>query len=87
MITTRIGNPEDNRSAIKIAIRAVTAPKLAMIAIAASTESTEQIISAIRSVDTACDLDRVRRFKADYMSACDGHSLERIAKEVLGVEP
>ncbi len=47
---------------------------------------TEQIVTAIQNVETACDLNRVRQFKADYMSACDGHSLERIAKEVLGVE-
>ncbi len=46
-----------------------------------------QIIDTIRNLETACDLDKVRRFKADYMSACDGHSLERIAYEVLGVEP
>ena len=47
---------------------------------------TEQIVTAIQNVETACDLNKVRQFKADYMSACDGHSLERIAKEVLGVE-
>ncbi|MBQ9552940.1 MAG: CDP-glycerol glycerophosphotransferase family protein [Clostridia bacterium] len=46
---------------------------------------TKQIIRAIQNVETACDLDKVRRFKADYMSACDGHSLERIAHDVLGV--
>ena len=51
-ITTRIGNPEDNRFAIKMAIRAVTSPKLAMIPIAASTESTEQITSVIVTPDT-----------------------------------
>ena len=47
---------------------------------------TRQIIDAVKSIDTACDLNKVSRFKADYMSACDGHSLERIAKEVLGVK-
>ena len=47
----KIGNPEDNRFAVKIAIRAVTVPKLAMILIAANTVITEQMIAVIVTSD------------------------------------
>ena len=45
---------------------------------------TQQVIDAIQNIETSCDMNKVRQFRADYMSACDGHSLERIAREVFG---
>lgn len=45
---------------------------------------TEEMISEVKRLETGFDVERVRKFKQDFMSACDGHSTERIAETVLG---
>ena len=45
--------------------------------------STEEIIGEIRRLETDFDVERIRRFRQDYMCACDGKSTERIIKTVL----
>ena len=44
---------------------------------------TDEIISEIKRLETDFDIETVRRFKREYMSACDGKSTERIINEVL----
>lgn len=40
---------------------------------------TEGIIECVKACRDGADEDMLRRFRQDYMSACDGHSTERIA--------
>lgn len=44
---------------------------------------TEEIISEIKRLETDFDKEKIRRFRQDYMCACDGKSTERILNEVL----
>ena len=46
---------------------------------------TEQIIEQVKNLENGFDRERVIRFKNDFMSACDGHSTQRIAKTVLDI--
>ncbi len=39
------------------------------------------IVSEIKALKTDFDIERVRRFRKDFMSACDGSSTERIVRE------
>ena len=43
----------------------------------------EEIISEIKRLETDFDKEKIRRFRQDYMCACDGKSTERILNEVL----
>lgn len=45
--------------------------------------NTEEIIGEIKRLETDFDVERIRRFRQDYMCACDGKSTERIIKTVL----
>ena len=45
--------------------------------------NTEEIISEIKRLETNFDVERIRRFRQDYMSACDGNSTKRIVETVL----
>lgn len=45
--------------------------------------NTEEIIGEIKRLETDFDIERIRRFRQDYMCACDGKSTERIIKTVL----
>lgn len=47
---------------------------------------TEEIISEIKRLETDFDVEKVRKFKDDFMSACDGNSTRRIAETVLGIK-
>ena len=44
---------------------------------------TDEIISEIKRLETDFDIEKIRRFRQDYMCACDGKSTERIINEVL----
>lgn len=44
---------------------------------------TESIIGEVKRLETAFDKEKVRRFKEEFMSACDGNSTERILNTVL----
>ena len=44
---------------------------------------TEAIINEIKRLETDFDIERVRKFKNDFMSSCDGHSTERICEITL----
>lgn len=44
---------------------------------------TQAIIDEVKRLETDFDIEKVRRFKADFMSACDGNSTRRIVEEVL----
>ena len=44
---------------------------------------TDAIIGEIRRLETDFDVEKVNRFKDDFMSACDGSSTERIINTVL----
>lgn len=44
---------------------------------------TEEIISEVKRLETDFDKEKIRRFRQDYMCACDGKSTERILNEVL----
>ncbi|MCM1545088.1 MAG: CDP-glycerol glycerophosphotransferase family protein [Ruminococcus sp.] len=46
-------------------------------------QSTEELINAIRKAENDFDVDKIRRFKSKFMSACDGHSTERIFKTFI----
>ncbi len=46
---------------------------------------TEAIISEVKHLETDFDVERVRRFKEDFMCSCDGKSTERIVNETLGL--
>ena len=45
--------------------------------------NTDEIISEVKRLETDFDKEKIRRFRQDYMSACDGKSTERIINEVL----
>ena len=45
--------------------------------------NTDEIISEVRRLETDFDKEKIRRFRQDYMCACDGKSTERILNEVL----
>ena len=45
--------------------------------------NTDEIISELRRLETDFDKEKIRRFRQDYMCACDGKSTERILNEVL----
>ncbi|MCM1081962.1 MAG: CDP-glycerol glycerophosphotransferase family protein [Clostridium sp.] len=47
-------------------------------------ESGYQVMDYIKHIDTRFDKEQVRKFKEKYMSACDGHSTERIIKLTMG---
>lgn len=46
----------------------------------------EKLLEAIKTVDEWFDINRVRKYKEKYMSACDGHSTERIFNYVFDEE-
>ena len=46
----------------------------------------EELIQSILGLDQDFDRGRVREFKNRFMSACDGHSTDRILEEVFGRE-
>lgn len=43
-----------------------------------------ELIERLQTVDQWFDVERVRRFRQDFMSACDGHSAQRIYEYVFG---
>lgn len=45
--------------------------------------NTDEIISEVKRLETDFDIEKIRRFRQDYMCACDGKSTERILNEVL----
>ena len=45
--------------------------------------NTDEIISEVKRLETDFDREKVRRFRQEYMCACDGRSTERIINEVL----
>ena len=45
--------------------------------------NTDEIISEVKRLETDFDKEKIRRFRQDYMCACDGKSTERILNEVL----
>ncbi len=45
--------------------------------------NTDEIILELRRLETDFDKEKIRRFRQDYMCACDGKSTERILNEVL----
>lgn len=45
---------------------------------------TNGIINEVKRLETDFDVEKVRKFKNDFMSACDGNSTLRIIDEVLG---
>lgn len=47
---------------------------------------TDAIIAEVKRLETDFDVEKVRRFKDDFMCACDGKSTERIAETVLGIK-
>ncbi len=47
-------------------------------------DSTDGIIAEVKRLETEFDKAKVVGFKNDFMSACDGHSTERIIKAVFG---
>ena len=44
----------------------------------------EELLDKLLTVDEWFDRERVRQYKQEYMSACDGHSTERIFRTVFG---
>lgn len=44
----------------------------------------DELIAALTTVDQWFDVERVRQYKEKFMSACDGHSTERIFEAVFG---
>lgn len=43
-----------------------------------------EMLDYIRRIDELFDREEVERFRAKFMSACDGHSTERILQKVMG---
>ncbi len=43
----------------------------------------KQLIEKLLTVDKWFDIERTRKYKEEYMSACDGHSTERIYKYIF----
>jgi len=50
-------------------------------------KNTREIIDEIKRLETDFDVERIRRFKEDFMSACDGKSTQRILELSLGLKP
>ena len=46
-------------------------------------ETQEQLISALEDISSSFNADKINEFKDKFMSACDGHSAERIADKIL----
>ena len=46
--------------------------------------SSEEIIDFIRHIDERFDAERIRRFREQFMEACDGHATDRILELVFG---
>ena len=44
---------------------------------------TQAIIDEIKRLETDFDVEKVRKFRDDFMSACDGNSTQRIIENVL----
>ncbi len=44
----------------------------------------KELIETLKTVDAWFDVERLRRFRQDFMSACDGHSTQRIYEYVFG---
>lgn len=49
--------------------------------------NTQEIIDEIRHLETDFDVEKVRRFRDDFMCSCDGKSTERILEAALGLKP
>lgn len=49
--------------------------------------NTREIIDEIKRLETDFNVERVRRFKEDFMCSCDGKSTERILEISLGLKP
>lgn len=47
----------------------------------------EELIEKLRTVDDWFDIERTRKYREEFMSACDGHSTERIYRYVFGQDP
>lgn len=47
----------------------------------------EELVEKIKTVSDWFDIEKTRRYKEEFMSACDGHSTERIYQHVFGVAP
>lgn len=47
----------------------------------------EELIKKLRTVSEWFDIKKTRQYKEEFMSACDGHSTERIYRYVFGQEP
>lgn len=47
----------------------------------------EELIEKLQTVSDWFDIDRIRRYKEEFMSACDGHSTERIYRHVFNSDP
>ncbi|MBQ2775370.1 MAG: CDP-glycerol glycerophosphotransferase family protein [Clostridia bacterium] len=45
---------------------------------------TDGIIESVKKAETDFDVKQVEAFREYYMSACDGHSTQRIADEIIG---
>lgn len=44
----------------------------------------EELIEKLQTVDKWFDIERIRAYRKEFMSACDGHSTERIYQYVFG---
>ena len=47
----------------------------------------EELVEKLRTVDEWFDIERTRRYKEEWMSACDGHSTQRVFEAVFGAAP
>ncbi len=47
---------------------------------------TDAIIAEIKRLETDFDIEKVRKFRDDFMCACDGMSTERIVNAALGIK-
>lgn len=47
----------------------------------------EKLIEKLETVEDWFDIEKTRRYKEEFMSACDGHSTERIYQFVFGKTP
>ena len=45
----------------------------------------EELTKKLQTIDTWFDVDRIRRYRQEFMSACDGHSTERIYQHLFGI--
>ncbi len=44
---------------------------------------TDEIINEVKRLETDFDVEKVRKFRQDYMSACDGNSTQRIIENTI----